>query len=173
MDQAHLAQLLMRHRMSLYAYLFAGVRNHADAEDILQNVSLAAVESCDQLRDEAGFLPWVFEIARRRILQHQRQSQRRPVLDPELVSSLLEAAIRVEAERPVSIHQAALQACLDGLPPTSRDLMRLRYDGTCKDVGELARRFERTVQSIYAQIKRIKAALRECVERRVASENSP
>lgn len=171
MDQAHLAQLLMRHRTSLYAYVFAGVRNHADAEDILQNVSLAAVESCAQLRDEAGFLPWTFEIARRRLLQHQRQSQRRAVLDPELVSHLLEAVVRVEVQRPASVHQAALQACLDGLPSTSRDLMRLRYDGSCRDVTELAGRFERTVQSVYAQIKRIKAALRECVERRVAAES--
>lgn len=173
MDQAHLAQLLMRHRTSLYAFVFAGVRNHADAEDILQNVSLAAVESCGQLRDEAGFLPWSFEIARRRILQHQRQSQRRPVFDPELVTQLLEAAMRVEAERPASLHQAALLSCLEGLPPTSRDLMRSRYDGSCKDAAELAGRFERTVQSVYAQVKRIKAALRECVERRLATENQP
>jgi hypothetical protein len=40
MDQAHLAQLLMRHRTALHAYIFASVRSHNDAEDILQNVSL-------------------------------------------------------------------------------------------------------------------------------------
>lgn len=170
MDQAHLTQLIMRHRTSLYAYVFASVRNHADAEDILQNVSLAAVESCEQLRDEAGFLPWTLEIARRRLLQHHRLTKRRPMCDSELVAQLLEAAVRVEAKRPTTAHQSALQSCLERLPPASRELMRLRYDGSCKDVGELADRLERTVQSVYSQIKRVKAVLRDCVERRLATE---
>lgn len=64
MDQAHVAQLLMRHRTALHAYIFAAVRHHNNAEDILQNVSLAAVESSSQLADEAGFLPWSLEITR-------------------------------------------------------------------------------------------------------------
>jgi len=170
MDQAQMAQLLMKHRTALYAFIFAGVRNHVDAEDVLQNVSLAVVESYEQLRDNSGFLPWALEIARRRMLKHYRQSQRVQVLDPELLSQLAEAAGRIEEERPASVHQAALQTCLDGLPSNSRELIRLRYDGSHRDVSQLAERYERTVQSIYAQIKRIKVALRECVERRLATE---
>jgi hypothetical protein len=46
----------------------------------------------------------------------------------------------------------------------------MRYDGSVGDAQELARRFKRTVQSIYAQIKRIKVALRECVARRLDLE---
>jgi RNA polymerase sigma-70 factor (ECF subfamily) len=171
MDQAHLAQLLMKHRTALYAYIFAGVRNHVDAEDVLQNVSLAVVESSTQLPDAAGFLPWALEIARRRLLKHYRQSRRERPLDPDLLSQLIVAAERVESHLPTSSHQAALQTCLDSLPPTSRELMRLRYDGSHKDVAELADRFQRTVQSVYAQLKRVKAALRECVERRLATES--
>ncbi len=45
----------------------------------------------------------------------------------------------------------------------------MRYDGSA-DAQELAARFGRTVQSVYAQIKRIKTALRECVARRLALE---
>jgi hypothetical protein len=37
----------------------------------------------------------------------------------------------------------------------------------------LASRVGRTVQSVYAQIKRIKSALRDCVERRLAAEARP
>lgn len=172
MDQAHLAQLLMKHRTALYAYVFAGVRNHVDAEDVLQNVSLAVVESSEQLQDAGAFLPWALEIARRRLLKHYRQSRREQPLDPEVLSQLAIAAERVESQLPTSSHQAALQTCLDALPPTSRELMRLRYDGSHKDVAALAGRFQRTVQSIYAQLKRVKSALRECVERRLSSEAS-
>lgn len=170
MDQAYLAQLLMRHRTTLYAYIFAGVRNHSDAEDILQNVSLAVVESFAQLTDAGGFLPWSLEIARRRILKHYRNLDRERAVDPQLLVQLAEAAGRVEQSSPTSAYQTALQTCLEGLPAPSRRLMELRYDGSVSGVAELAVRVERSVQSVYAQIKRIKAALRECVERRLTAE---
>jgi RNA polymerase sigma-70 factor len=170
--QGEVARLLMQHRTALYGYIFACVRNHADAEDILQNVSVAVTESIRQLRDERGFLPWAREIARRRILAHRRQGRREQPLDPELVLQLAEAADYVERERQSSVQHAALMACLESLPPESRKLIAMRYDGSAADARELATRFKRTVQSIYAHIKRIKQALRECVERRLALEAS-
>lgn len=167
--QGQIARLVMQHRTALYGYIFACVRNHDDAEDILQNVSVAVTESIGQLKDEAGFLPWAREIARRRILAHRRQSRRELPLDPEVVQRLAEAAHQVEDEEPTSAHRAALLLCLENLPIHSRKLIALRYAGTA-DAQELGRRFGRTVQSIYAQIKRIKAALRDCVARRLTLE---
>ena len=72
LQQGQVARLLMQHRATLYGYIFACVRNHADAEDILQNVCVAVTESIDRLTSEDGFLPWAREIARRRILAHRR-----------------------------------------------------------------------------------------------------
>jgi hypothetical protein len=48
----------------------------------------------------------------------------------------------------------------------------MRYDGASGNVARLASYFGRSVQSVYAQIKRIKMALRECVGRRLALEQS-
>src|SRR5207244_5114593 len=109
-----ITRLLMQHRTALYGYIFACVRNHADAEDVLQNVSVAVMESFDQLRDEAGFLPWAREIARRRVLAYRRQHAREVALDPEVIRALAEAADRVEERQPASEQQAALMACLEG-----------------------------------------------------------
>jgi RNA polymerase sigma-70 factor (ECF subfamily) len=167
-NQGQIARLLMQHRTALYGYIFACVRNHADAEDILQNVSVAVMESIDQLRDESGFLPWSREIARRRILAHKRLAQRERALDPELVRTLAEAADRVETREPASEQRTALMTCLEKLPPVSRTLIAQRYNGV--DATRLAHQFGRSVQAIYAQIKRIKLALRSCVERRLAVE---
>ncbi len=77
-----IARLLMQHRAALYGYIYACLRNHPDTEDVFQNVSVAVTESIDQLRDEAGFLPWAREIARRRILAFQREARRKPRLIP-------------------------------------------------------------------------------------------
>jgi RNA polymerase sigma-70 factor (ECF subfamily) len=172
LGQGQVARLLMRHRTALYGYIFACVRNHADAEDILQNVSVAVTESIGQLADEKGFLPWAREIARRRVLAHRRSTRREQPFDPELLGRLAEAADRVENQRPASEQRAALLACLESLPDQSRRLIAMRYDGSVRGMSELAARVGRSVQGVYAQVKRIKAALRECVARRISLEMS-
>ena len=60
--QALIASLLMRHRTELFAYLIAAVRNPHDAEDLLQDVSLAASTSWAQYRPGTPFLAWAREI---------------------------------------------------------------------------------------------------------------
>jgi len=170
--QGEVARLLMQHRTALYGFIFACVRNHADTEDILQNVSVAVTESIGQLSDESGFLPWAREIARRRVLAHCRSAQRELACDPEVVRVLAEAAERVEQDQPSAPHRAALMACLEQLPGESRKLITMRYDGQAGRVSHLAAHFGRSVQSIYAQLKRIKMALRECIGRRLALELS-
>ena len=170
--QGEVARLLMQYRTALYGFIFACVRQHDDTEDILQNVSVAVTESIGQLKDEGGFLPWAREIARRRILAHRRTSRRELACDPDLVRALAEAAEEVEREQPASAHRTALMACLEQLPGESRKLITMRYDGASGNVARLASYFGRSVQSVYAQIKRIKMALRECVGRRLALEQS-
>lgn len=170
LDQGQAARLLMQHRTALYAYIFACVRNHVDAEDILQNVSVAVMESLAQLADETGFMPWAREIARRRILAHQRWQRRWQPLDPEVVARLAEVAAQTEQDRPTQDLRGALMACLERLPADNQRLIAMRYDGSVKDVPELAAHFGRSVQAIYAQIKRIKAILRDCVSHRLELE---
>jgi len=160
----------MQHRTALYGYIFACVRNHDDAEDIFQNVAVAIAETITRLSDEAGFLPWAREIARRRILAHRRSTRREQPFDPEVLQRLAEAADRVERAQPASKLRAALTACLETLPPHSRQLILTRYGDAASSAEELALAFGHSVQSVYAQVKRIKAALRDCVERRLAVE---
>lgn len=165
---AEAARLLMQHRTALYAFILASVRNHADAEDILQTVSVAVIESIAQLRHESGFLPWVREIARRRILAFRRTHRRERSFDPELVLRLAEAAERVEYETGGDERRAALLGCLAALPELSRRMLSERYAGASAE--ELAARYGRSVQGVYALVKRVKQALRDCVDRRLALE---
>ena len=160
----------MRHRSSLYAYIFACLRNHADAEDVFQDVSVAVIELADRCPDEAGFRPWCLEIARRRVLAHLRKSSRRGRTDAELIAALSDAADRVEKEE-LWGRRAALFDCLDELPERQRSLIAARY-APQSTIGELATRLNSSVQAVYARVKRIKQILRECVERRLASERT-
>jgi RNA polymerase sigma-70 factor (ECF subfamily) len=163
-------QLLSRHRPALCAYILACVRNQADTEDLFQEVSLAVFQSIGQLRSEEEFLCWAREIARRRILAHFRRSGREQPCDPEVVQHLSDALDRVELACPAAKYQEALKECLDLLPADNRQLIVSRYQEAGGDAAHLATRFGRSVQGIYALVKRIKLSLRACVERRLAKE---
>jgi RNA polymerase sigma factor (sigma-70 family) len=157
--QALVARELMRHRTQLHAYLLAAVRNPHDAEDLLQEVSLAASGSWAQWRPDGPFLPWAREIARRRILDFAKKRDRRhALLDPAVLAALEAAAATLDAERPEP-RREALRKCMDGLDGPDR-----------ADVPRIAGELGRTVQATYAILKRTKLILRDCVERRLASE---
>ena len=166
---ARVAQLLMRHRTSLLAYLIAALRNPHDAEDLLQDVALAATSSWAQYDLETPFMPWAREIARRRILDFAGKRARRPaLLAPEVLARLEAAAAALDDER-IESRRDALRLCLDGLGSHVRRVLDLRYDERL-DVPGVADRSGRTVQATYAILKRAKEALRDCVMRRLAAE---
>lgn len=163
------ARLLMRHRGALLAYLWAALRDPHDAEDLLQDVSLAATGSWNQYDPSTPFMPWAREIARRRILDFVGRRARRPaLLDPEVLARLEVAAARLDPE-PQEPRRDALRRCLDGLGEHVRRVLELRYDERL-DVEDVATRAGRTTQATYAILKRAKESLRDCVARRLASE---
>src|SRR6187549_1344194 len=100
--QALIASLLMRHRTELFAYLLAAVRNAHDAEDLLQDVSLAASSSWAQYRQGTPFMAWAREIARRRVLDYGRRASRRhALLEPDVLEALDAASVAVESDQPL------------------------------------------------------------------------
>jgi RNA polymerase sigma-70 factor (ECF subfamily) len=170
LGQARVTQLLMKHRTDLHAYLLASVRNPHDAEDLLQDVSLAASVAWAQYRPGTPFTAWAREIARRRVLDFaKRRSRRAALLEPSVLESLDHAATRLEEERPTESHRDALRACLSKVDGDARRVLELRY-GEKLDVSRIAKAIGRSVQASYAILKRTKELLRDCVERRFMGE---
>jgi len=165
-----MTRLLMQHRTELYGFIYACVRNHHDTEDLLQAVSVAVTEAAQQGFEPAAFDAWAREIAWRRVLAHHRLAGRQHTADPELVRALAEASGRVELARPSPVLREALLECLERVPEETRRVLQARYQEAEKELRALAARLGRSVQGVYAMLKRARAALRDCVERRLASE---
>jgi RNA polymerase sigma-70 factor, ECF subfamily len=166
--QARVTALLMKHRTELYAYLMAAIRNPHDAEDLLQDVSLAASTSWAQYRPGTPFLAWAREISRRRVLDYgKKRSRRMALLEPEVLESLDHAATRLEEDQPLSPYREALRACLGKVDGDARRILELRY-GEKTNVSRISKAVGRTVQASYAIIKRTKEMLRDCVQRRLS-----
>jgi RNA polymerase sigma-70 factor (ECF subfamily) len=166
--QALIASLLMKHRTELFAYLIAATRNAHDAEDLLQDVSLAASSSWAQYRPGTPFLAWAREIARRRVLDYgRRMSRRHALLEPEVLEALDAAAVQVESDAPLEPRRDALRLCLAKVGGDARRILELRYADKA-DVPRIAREVGRTIQASYAILKRTKGLLRDCIDRRLS-----
>ncbi len=195
---ARIAGLLMKFRADIYAYLLAAVRNHHDAEDLLQEVSLAATRSWERYEEGTNFRAWAREIARRRVLDYSKKLDRRAaLLDPEVLSRLeAERAARILAQlepaqardvvlgisRLSRLEAAALEVEETQPADLRRDALRKCLEavqGPSRrvlelrydqrlDVPRIAAAVGRTVQATYAILKRVRQALRECADRRLS-----
>lgn len=171
-ERTHCAAMLIENRDALYAYVLACVRSHVDADDVMQNVSMAVIQSDDAPEEPHRFVAWAREIARRRVLEHYRTSRRLVPVDPNVVARLSEAAARVDAEQSGQTRREALLECLERLPPESQQLLAARYDGSSTDAVHLARRFGRSEQGVTSLLYRLRRALRDCIQQRLHLENA-
>ncbi len=68
--------LLEPHRGLLRGYVYRMLGHAPDAEDVLQDTLLKAVERFESLRADAAFKSWIFQIATRTCLDHLRKKKR-------------------------------------------------------------------------------------------------
>jgi RNA polymerase sigma-70 factor (ECF subfamily) len=158
-------QVLLRERRRVASVATAIVRDVHAADDIFQQVVLAALEHRDQFRDTGHVLPWALRAARHRALNLATRRKLRPL--PDEVLDLLEAQWGDPAGGPLPDHIEALHRCLGKLAPTARDLIRMRYDDGLSAVA-IAGRLQRTADAVYQSLSRIHRSLRECVRRESA-----
>lgn len=122
----HLYQLAFP---QVYRYVASKVRGVADAEDITEEVFLGALQNVGNLRatDEAGFLGWLFQIARFKLADHLRRQYRKPTepLDPELEVSDPDPTPEDEALR--GEDQRAVRAALAELTAEQQEVIVMKF----------------------------------------------
>ena len=113
----------------VYRYIRSKVVTVAEAEDLTEEVFLGALQGIVGLRasDEAGFLGWLFQIARHKIADNLRRQYRRPTepLDPELEvgdpgPTPEEEVLRGDARREV-------RAALAELTPEQQEVLVMKF----------------------------------------------
>jgi RNA polymerase sigma-70 factor (ECF subfamily) len=165
-----IVQVLLRERLRVTALAVAVVRDVHAADDIFQQVVLAALEARSHFRDTDHVLAWSFRTARHRAVDLARSRHLRSL--PDSVLDLLESRCSDPAAVAGSDVGEALHHCLDRLGPPARELLRMKYaDGMA--AAAIADRTRRTVGAVYQNLCRIHRSLRECVERELAGGAVP
>ena len=152
----------------LMAYVRSLVHDHAAADDVFQATSLTLWRRFDAFRAGEPFLPWALGIARHEVLHHWRSRRRdRLVFGEAVLAQLADAAavLADEADR----RQAALAACVQGLPERQRQLVAMFYEQRLP-AEQVAAAWDRTVHAVYKALKVLRRSLFDCVHKRLAAD---
>lgn len=169
--QTEFLPLFLASQGDLRAFIGALVRDPAVREDIFQNVALTLWESFDRFDRTRSFGAWARGIAARKVIHEHRRNARFPlVFSPEAVQAVLDAYDRSEAT--ASPRRIALEECLRPLPAGTRTVLALRYEDGLS--GEsIAVRTGSTADAVYQLLSRTRAALAECIRRRLRISAQP
>src|SRR5438105_1902314 len=167
-DRGWFIDQVRQHQARLRAMIRAlGVRAEA-VDDIAQDALVLAWEKLPEFEPHAEFGAWVAAISRRLVANERRKEARRKrILAGEVTDLMLQMAAEPEGpltrlERDESL--CALRTCLDGLPPESRELIRLRYFEQLSP-GSIAGQFDRPSNYVRQCLLRLRRVLLACVER--------
>ena len=160
-------ELFAKAQRKLYVFIVAMIGDTADAYDVLQDTNLALWQNFHRFDSGTNFFAWAREIARYRVLRHWQVVGVRPRnFDTDVLYQM--ASIAADESESQHDHRLdALRHCLDELPANQRQIVEARYSpaGSLRSLSELIGKSE---NSLSQSLRRIRAALAKCVERRLS-----
>jgi len=159
---ARSALFLTDHQRLIQAYSYAICRDFHIAEDVFQEVAMALLAPGVQPPPGERFLPWLKGMIRYKTLAAIAQRRRTPLLSADVLE-LIEVEFTLPVDGDAELRER-LSACLDRLSEDARAVIQARYlDGL--NCEAIAGRIGRSVQGVYALLKRARLTLIACVER--------
>lgn len=149
-------------RVRRYLRFLGAQRDSVD--DLVQETMLAALRT---FGPDGGPLPWLLTTARNALGQHlRRRGRSREVIDLDR----LDAAWHEQAgEDCGDAQREALAECMRSLPERTRDVVVQRYrDGASRSV--IANAVGLGEQGVKSLLARARAALAECMQRRLGND---
>lgn len=161
-DPTTITTTLLRDRAKLLAYIGAIVRDHHVAEDVLQEVTMLAIEKADQIKDAETLIPWLRVAARYRALKAaEKRGRHATLMDSQLLDMMEPHWQQADALSMQEVNKA-LHNCIAKLAPNAQKLVELRY-GVGLGVRQIADQLGRKTDTLYKNFTRIHAALARCM----------
>ena len=123
-DETALEELVERHYGPLLYFVRRMLGGSAGAEDVLQDTWLAVVRGLRKLRNPKAFTAWLYRIARNRVYEQLRKSDRFVPLNEEAEAA---PAPEDNAEVFSADDAARVHECLEKLHPQHREVLVLRF----------------------------------------------
>lgn len=134
---------MRRYEIRIHRFVSGRCRNLSDAQEVTQDVFVAAYKGIGRFDPERSFMTWLFTIARHKCIDHVRRQKRSIVEEvlPEHADGNDPRALLVQREVGESLWRVARIA----LPEAQYDALWLRY-AEDMEIGEVAQvlKFTRT-----------------------------
>lgn len=170
MPDLHFSLLWGEAHSAVAGFVRGMVGDRATAENLVQDVALWAFRSFASYDRSRPFTAWVLGVARHRVHHHWKKlAQKRPVFqDLTLIDDLAAITVELEEDDRGGEHEA-LRECLRAVVGRSWEVVRLHYvDGLTTE--RVAQRLSLAGGHVRVMLHRIRAALRACIERRLAAD---
>jgi RNA polymerase sigma factor (sigma-70 family) len=171
-DGAAFEQLYERHELPLWRYLLRQCRDRATADELTQDVWFAVTREAERFQVDARFAPWLYTIARHRVIDRYRAERPALSLDEIAIHDHEPLVAQLEDAQGVSPLSAseqleqgqAILAALQQLPPEQCEAFVLQADAglSVEDIARVTGTSFETAKSRlrYARDK-LKALLRD------------
>jgi RNA polymerase sigma-70 factor (ECF subfamily) len=165
-DRQAFGQLAQRYERAVYATAFRRLANHAEAQEVCQEVFVRAMQKISQLRQPEAFGPWLQAVANRMAINRAVRKRTPIATEPDTL-----AATCVESETPLSAalaheRRTQVRAGLGRLGELDRDTLVAFYvEG--QSIIEMSQEFRSPVGTIKRRLhvarKRLAKELEEMV----------
>lgn len=162
-------QLYRRHELRVWRYLQRNVRNHATADELLQEVWFAVARDAPRYSPSSRFTSWLFAIAHHRMIDYVRSHRQHTSLDslPEggTVASTLVADPRSGplAAAASQYDAEAILRAVSSLPSEQRDAFLLQVEGDLS-VEEIAAITTTSFETAKSRLRYARSKLRELLK---------
>lgn len=167
-DAEKLAALWTNAQPTVRAFVRTVLRRPELVDEVLQETAVEIVRKFREYDQTRPFVPWAIGIARFKLLGFRRQrATDRHVFDDELVGQIAgQYSRQLDYSESVSRY---LNECRKEITGPGRRVIELYYGGhmSTADVGKALDMPTGTIRSL---LTRARAALRKCIERRLAAE---
>ena len=134
-------------------------------DDVVQETFVAVTARADHYDSKRSFLEWLFVVARDKIREIGGRAESDATPFSDAVLEVLSAS-----HQPFGLSAAYmrfLDECIGGLAPQARRIVSLRYQTAMKP-RHVAKAIGWTPASVRVALTRARAAIRECVEQKLA-----
>lgn len=173
-DDAALADLYQRHVYTLLGFIRRYVSTREDAEDVLLEVFLAAMERNALIGlSEGEQLAWLRRVAHNKCVDTYRRSVRRPAIP---LDSALDMLYEPEEQTPEQValrteEYALLRDYLTHLPAQQQAVLRLRFADDLRS-SEIARQLNKSEGSVRMLLARALNHLRKVYAQEIPERRS-
>ena len=168
MNRDLIRQLLEMHD-ELHGFIYSIVRDYHVAQDLLQEVSMVAIDQVQRGEEILNLRAWVKQVARHQVMNHWRERRRHRANMPveELANVAAEAFSEFNDDaQVVADEREALHRCLGQTPERMRTMLRLRYLEQ-RDFSVIAKTVGRNEDAVRQAISRTRRLLAECLQRQL------